>query len=584
MPAGAALCCDCEEARRKPSHDHSSSHPAQAPSASASIASSVHNSDSEDMTADSTPLLDAEAGARPSMMGSDALSARQQRVDERIRTLCLVVMSTAVMGLLAYYLRTILIRFVLALALRYLLAPLIDALSCRHAASCKYKLPHHLAILIALVLAAGLLLVITGVMVRSVGSFAARADQYSDRVQELFEAFLNATAKFDFLGPELGNLQNRTSSDMQHALADFAKNNLDLTHLILELLGSAAHVIENVVYVVLFLAFLLAGSAPRDGAADDVHAGAEEAIYLYIRGKVGIVLFVAVCDALILWALHVPLWHVFAIATFWLQLVPNVGLAISLILPLPLVGTWQQLLPAPTRSHLMRTCMLTPSVCASPQPMCLSPRAVHHTRSARPPFWHHWHRTCLLWAAGGRPRRQGCPRADGPRPHHLPLARVGPPLHPAVGQHLVRACAAFTRRPSVFPPRLAAKRLVLVPHHACTRLTDGAYPIASTSRLDAAVQGADGHGHGRADDGGHTHLPCGPRASTRKVAGAEAGRPRSGREGRGEGHRGAALSLILASNLGDLGAVCRALSWVVWRQEGGSGEGPKCRCFTVSLL
>lgn len=295
------------------------------------------------------------------MLGADTLSVRQQRVDERVRTLCLVVMSVAVVGIGLYYLRTILIRFVLALALHYLLTPVIDLLSCRRVASCKCKLPHGAAVLLALLLAAGLLAVVTVVVARSIGSFAAHAEQYSGRAQELLDHLLNATARFDLLGPEIS--QNSTRTDMQHAIAELAKSHLNLTSLIVDLLGTAAHAIENVIYILLFLAFLLASGAPRDTDGGTLNAH-EEAMcaaharasplplrrplrepacsrvarsYLYIRGKVLIVLLVAVCDGIILWALRIDLWHVFAIATFWLQFVPNVGLAVSLILPLPLV-------------------------------------------------------------------------------------------------------------------------------------------------------------------------------------------------------------------------------------------------------
>ena len=47
------------------------------------------------------PLLGAEE-ARPSMLGSDALSVRQQRIDERVRTLCLVIISTAIIMVTVY--------------------------------------------------------------------------------------------------------------------------------------------------------------------------------------------------------------------------------------------------------------------------------------------------------------------------------------------------------------------------------------------------------------------------------------------------------------------------------------------------
>ena len=70
----------------------------------------------------------------PSMLhveGSADLSSREQAIDERIRTLCLVILALAVLAAGAYTLKSILVPFVLALALKYLLTPLIDLLACK---------------------------------------------------------------------------------------------------------------------------------------------------------------------------------------------------------------------------------------------------------------------------------------------------------------------------------------------------------------------------------------------------------------------------------------------------------------------
>ena len=304
------------------------------------------------------PLLGGAASekpAPPSLLGTDPLSASQQRQDERIRTLCLVVLSVAVLGGAAYYLKAILIRFVLALALRYLLMPLIDVLSCAHVPSCRFRLNRALAILIALLIAAGVLCALGLVVAKSIGKFAANSELYAGRVERLVEAALNLTSSFDLgdVGGGAAAASGMNSTDaIKHTLSELAKNNLSLSDLILGLLGTAAHVVENIIYILLFLAFLLAGSRPRprdgDGgggalggaAADAVHAEAEERIYRYIRGKVLISLLVALNHAAVLWAVGTRdgLWLVFAVLSFSLNFVPNVGMALAVVLPMPLIA------------------------------------------------------------------------------------------------------------------------------------------------------------------------------------------------------------------------------------------------------
>lgn len=177
-------------------------------------------------------------------------------------------------------------------------------------------------------------------VVKSIGSFAAHADQYGVRVTQLVEGAINATARLD-LGLDLNPLTERNSS-LQHALVDLATKHLSLSHLVLGLLGTVAHVAENLIYILLFLAFLLAGSKPRtlhtNGLArHNVHDAAEEQVFVYIRGKVLISALVALSDATILLSLRVNLWLVFGVLTFWLNFVPNVGMAIGVLLPMPLV-------------------------------------------------------------------------------------------------------------------------------------------------------------------------------------------------------------------------------------------------------
>lgn len=283
------------------------------------------------------PLLEASMrGSRsePSLFHAGALSVREERLDQRIRTLSLVILATAVVGLGAYWLQHILVRFVLALAVYYLLAPLIDILSCHGVAKCRLKLPRGLAIILALLIAAGVLGTIGLVVCRSISSFAGHSEQYRARVEQLAEEAYGLISR---LGLEHVVPITNNSTEMKAALADLARHRISISELIMELLGKAAAVLENTVYVLLFLAFLLAGSKPREHHPSGTAAKAEEQIYVYIRGKVAVALLVALLDSALYWALGVSLWLVFGTLAFWLSFVPNVGMAISVLLPMPVV-------------------------------------------------------------------------------------------------------------------------------------------------------------------------------------------------------------------------------------------------------
>lgn len=68
-----------------------------------------------------------------------------------------------------------------------------------------------------------------------------------------------------------------------------------------------------------------------------MHTQAEQQIFAYIRGKVGISLLVATVDAGFLRFVGLDLWLVFGVLAFLLNFIPNVGMATSVLLPMPLV-------------------------------------------------------------------------------------------------------------------------------------------------------------------------------------------------------------------------------------------------------
>ena len=132
-----------------------------------------------------------EASARSSWPPG-RLSTSETYLDERIRTLCLVICATGVLAAAAYFLKNILIPFVLALAIAYLLTPTIDLLSCARC-DCKYKLPRFIAVLIAMALALGVLFIIGVIVAESIAQFTANASMYRERVEYIVSSAYNLT-------------------------------------------------------------------------------------------------------------------------------------------------------------------------------------------------------------------------------------------------------------------------------------------------------------------------------------------------------------------------------------------------------
>ena len=296
------------------------------------------------------------------------------------------VCASGVIGYGLYSLRATLVPFVLAIALTYLLQPLIDVLSVRPLPCCcgivlcprppeqlrtvrprlrplaqcvlQLKLPRWLAVCVALLFAFAILALLGFIVADSIHIFTQRADVYSERVQQLAT---KGIARMDRMRNELASqtgfttagafpssgapvaVSNQTAEEEQareemDRLAKLA-GKIPVTDLIMHSLSSMMEVLSNLALVLLFAVYLLFGSSgPKAGGhANSMASQANTQINVYIRGKVAMSLFVGVCTAIALGALQVDLWLVFGLLAFWLNFIPNVGTVVAVALPMPLV-------------------------------------------------------------------------------------------------------------------------------------------------------------------------------------------------------------------------------------------------------
>lgn len=282
----------------------------------------------------------ASKPTKPTLLGNEALTAKESHMDERIRTLCLVILASAVVAAALHYLRNVLVPLVLALALKYLLIPLINVLSCESCAnSMPCRVPRPIATIFAFGIAFGILGVLGAIVTRSIGEFTSHADVYRGRVEEILSLAFNATRSLqEELGLEMDEEEGGAPLDPTttiESVKSFVKH-LSVTDVLLSVLGSAATVAEDIMYVSLFLVFMLAGYRHRERRY--VKSAVDEQIFAYIRGKVAISLVVAVDQAIVLCLVGLDLWLVFGVLAFWLNFIPNVGMFTAVCLPMPLIA------------------------------------------------------------------------------------------------------------------------------------------------------------------------------------------------------------------------------------------------------
>jgi len=296
---------------------------------------------------------------------------QQEAIEERIRTLSQFTCALGILAAALYFLRSVLIPFVLSLALKHLLQPVIDMLtvrplSClgftlckrkigpfRHEwmrpfveAFCQLKLPYWLAVCVALLIAFTVLGGLGFIVADSVHVFSERADSYSRHAVQLFEGVIGwmDTLKegWVFNSTSIYNA-SKTDKEVMKRLEKLASQ-VPVTKLIVSVIESLLEMLSNLFLVLLFTIYLLIGSQVRGAGTrgensrkDRVLAQAEAQILAYIKGKVFVSLLTGALTAVVLASLSVDLWLVFGTLAFWLNFIPNVGSVIAVALPLPVV-------------------------------------------------------------------------------------------------------------------------------------------------------------------------------------------------------------------------------------------------------
>ena len=285
------------------------------------------------------PRLIKHDSARAPDFLAEEMTASERIFDERIRTGSMVIVSIAVIYAAMYILKAVMIPFLIALALKYLLTPLIDCLSCRGSPGCFgcCKLPRGLAVLCAFFIAVMVLVALALVVVSSASSFAAHSGLYRERLESIVEQATDLASELPGAEPESRGKKKMNFDMVQEQAMEFLKS-VSITDLIVTSLGTAAHIAENLMYVVLFLVFMLTHAPSEDEPVDSRSRAVDKQIFVYIRGKSSISAFVALTNGTILFFVGLDLWLAFGVLAFFLNFIPNVGMLSSVILPMPLVA------------------------------------------------------------------------------------------------------------------------------------------------------------------------------------------------------------------------------------------------------
>jgi len=242
--------------------------------------------------------------------------------ERRIQTACLLILSAVGTGFALYWLRPVMVPFVLAVFFALGLAPVVDV-QVR-----TLKLPRLLSIVTTLLLGIGLLTAVAALIQTSVMQLAANAAEYQVWLGALLARIADA-APLELLGIDSSAMLDSISQIPVSAIGGML---LGTTNAIVDLLSKS-------LLVLIFMIYLLIGreTAVSTSGDDSLWQDIERRVERYIATKALVSGATGILVGTVLWLLGIDLALAFGLFAFLLNFIPSVGSLIATLLPLPVV-------------------------------------------------------------------------------------------------------------------------------------------------------------------------------------------------------------------------------------------------------
>lgn len=308
--------------------------------------------------------------------------------DRRIQTFCLVVLTIIALAVTMWLLRPVLVPFTLALFGAIVMSPLVNWLVVNA------RIPKWMALLVAMMIGILLFLALGAIVTSSIAGLTANREAYRQRIIYLGESLSESVDRIagPWLEkyaqplesvplaplPDLPGEVSRTGArgavlhagssvpleSPSHAAAATVfggvvgaagtepKARFDFSRLTGQLSSEIASVVQNGlldlgsaivglvsegVLVLIFLFFLMAGDLTNTERATGFWGEVETRVKNYLVMKVAVSSMTGIGTATVLALLGVDLAMTFGVLAFALNFIPNVGSAIAMFLPLPIV-------------------------------------------------------------------------------------------------------------------------------------------------------------------------------------------------------------------------------------------------------
>ncbi len=233
-----------------------------------------------------------------------------------INNACLLILAGTALTWILIYAKTILMPFIIAVFFSIVLNTLATWMKR------KWRLPYTAGVILGVVLFLGLAALSIVFVSNSISSFVEGANIYASKLDATIAWFLEVAQKVGF---------KVNSEFLSDTLA-----RLPLFNMARSMGGTLMSLVSNIMLVSLFLIFLFMGRAAANEKTT-LATSIEKQISYYLIIKISVSLLAGITTWLILTVTGTELAGMFAVLTFVLNFIPNIGPFIATALPMPVL-------------------------------------------------------------------------------------------------------------------------------------------------------------------------------------------------------------------------------------------------------
>lgn len=252
-------------------------------------------------------------------------------LERRTQTVCLLILAAIAIGVTLFLLRSVLVPFVLALFLSMMVTPVMDWQRRR------FELPRWLAITSTAALGLVLFLLLATLLSTALGDFLGQREAYQEKAVALGNEVAGAVGSAAHrLGADWG--ENLTLDNLPEPIR--AKIPGLVSESVGWMVNAGLGLVSSGLLVAIFMMFLIVGHREcpeQDPEHPSVGAEVRTRVKEYLRVKILVSAITGFAVYLILKLCGIDLALVFGLMTFLLNFIPNIGSAVAMLLPLPII-------------------------------------------------------------------------------------------------------------------------------------------------------------------------------------------------------------------------------------------------------